>query len=114
MIQTSPSLSVHTKSTYEQEFVELLLSDEDFVQAIFEDIIAAEWPPAARNPSKTPPNRASLNASGRPPELPSRRTSSPGRQPPSRRPGGAEWSRERSPPWASLTASSTASRLRKR
>jgi hypothetical protein len=41
--------------TEEEEFLELLCADDDFVRAEFEAIIAAEWPdPPAEEPGRTP------------------------------------------------------------
>lgn len=91
-------------ATLEEQFVELVCSDEELVQAEFEAIITAAWStpppgcPPPRQPARWPPS----------PPAGHRRRTGPGR-PASRsgRPGTGGWTRQRSPP-----ACSTAPRVR--
>lgn len=81
--------------TFEEQFLDLVYSDEDLVQAEFEAIIAAEWPtpPPARPPLRRP--------AFRPPTPPDRhwrqaRVERLATRP--RHPGIGGWARQRSPP----------------
>lgn len=82
----------------EQEFLDLVCSDEELVQAEFEAIIAAEWPtppspPGARPPLRRPAGRPPTSPAGHPREgTPERLASRP------RHPGIGGWARQRSPP----------------
>lgn len=81
----------------EEEFLELVCSDEDLVQAEFEAIIAAEWPSLPSPPAARPLHRPA----DRPPTSPAGpwRVGAPGRlasRP--RHPGIGGWARQRSPP----------------
>lgn len=82
--------------TVRDEFLELLCSDPDLVQAEFDAIVAAEWPEAGPRPPSLPPGRraAGWPADGAP-EAQGRTAAALRR---SRRPGVASWARQRSPP----------------
>ncbi len=84
-----------TAQTVDEQFVELICSDEELLLAEFDAIIAAEWP--------TPPSRLPRRGPGDHPTTPpgdcgsleagsGRRTSQP------RHPGVGAWGRPRSPP----------------
>lgn len=86
---TAPGASL----TGQEEFIDLVCSDEDWVRDEFDAIIAAEWigPPAAE-PTQTAPKPGPHPAHTPPPAgpaLPPRR---------SQRPGTDGWVRQRSPP----------------
>ncbi|HKX66270.1 MAG TPA: hypothetical protein VJN29_03510 [Intrasporangium sp.] len=81
--------------TLEEQFLELVYSDEDLVQAEFEAIIAAEWPtpPPVRPPLRRPASRPPT-----PPEGPWRRVQLKRAANRARHPGVGGWARQRSPP----------------
>ena len=86
--------SGHSTRTVDEQFLALICSDEDLLQAEFDAIIAAEWPspptttprrgPADRCPTGDTPGRAYAGDSG------------PVARP--RHPGIGGWVRQRSPP----------------
>jgi hypothetical protein len=89
----SPDSADCTRSA-EEEFLDLLLADDDLLRAEFDAIIAAEWP-------EPPADRPGSSVAGRPPGGgPSRRAADPVRGPVSRprHPGIGGWARQRSPP----------------
>ena len=82
-----------TRST-EEQFADVVCSDEDWVRAEFEAIIAAEWPA----PPSRPPAQRAASAPPTAPDGPWRvsRLERLASQP--RRPGAGGWARQRSPP----------------
>jgi hypothetical protein len=77
----------------DEEFLAIVCSDEDFLRAEFEAIIAAEWSPMSPTPKLT-------GTAGLPP-LPNRRRWRVGQAPPPTQPpcpSVGERSRQRSPP----------------
>lgn len=80
--------------TIDEEFLELLCSDEELLRAEFEAIVAAEWPtPPMRPPRPSPAGRP---PSPRPPTWWTRRSGRLASRP--RHPGIGGWARQRSPP----------------
>ena len=81
--------------TFEEQFLDLVCSDEDLVQAEFEAIIAAEWPtpPPARPPLRRPAFRPPTPPDGHCRQAPPNRLASRPRHP-----GIRWWARQRSPP----------------
>jgi len=81
--------------TLEEQFLELLCSDEDLVQAEFEAIIAAEWPsrPPGRPPQYRPPGQPRTWPAGDSCGTGGMRLASRPRHP-----GIGGWARQRSPP----------------
>lgn len=94
---TTPGLQ-HQTASLEWEVVDLLLSDERFVQEIFEDIVTAEWPPTPDVPVRNPPGAKGGTAGVEKPEPPARSVDRPASQRRLHRPGADGWARERSPP----------------
>src|ERR1700750_2788438 len=90
---TTPGTSDSTR-TVDEQFLDLICSDEDLLQAEFEAIIAAEWP----SPPTTTPRPAP--AAERPPSGAHRAAAALGARPVTRprHPGIGEWARQRSPP----------------
>jgi hypothetical protein len=88
----------HVPATLEWEVVDLLLSDERFVQEMFEDIVTAEWPPTPEAPVRNPPCARGNTAGVEKPEPPASSVDLPARQHRLHRPGTDGWARERSPP----------------
>jgi hypothetical protein len=83
-------------ATVEWEVIDLLLSDERFVQEAFEEIVAIEWPRTPDTPGTNPPGAAGSTAgAGNSGCFPGgRRLTTQCRH----RPGASGWARERSPP----------------
>ena len=93
----------HQPDTLEWAVVDLLLSDERFVQEMFEDIVTAEWPPTPDAPVRNTPGARGSTAGVEKPGPPAR-SAGPIPQRRLHRPGSDTWARERSPPKASSTA----------
>lgn len=80
--------------TLDEQFVELVCSDNELLRAEFEAIVAAEWPtppppcPPLRRPALRPPAPSAHWLEGDSTHLASR----------PRRPGVGGWARQRSPP----------------
>lgn len=83
------------EDTLEEQFLALVCSDEDLLQAEFEAIIAAEWPtpPAAHPPLHRPARRPPGRPAGQWREVTLERLASRPRHP-----GIGGWARQRSPP----------------
>jgi hypothetical protein len=74
-----------------------MLEDEQYVQEMFEQIVAAQWPPTPQAPARIPPgDRGIAVAADRPGPLLHR--ARPIAQRRLHRPGTERWARERSPP----------------
>jgi len=84
-------------ATLEREVVDLLLSDEHFVQEMFEDIVTAEWPPEPVAPVGNPPGGLGGTAGAEIPGPPAASSASTQRCR-LHSPGTDGWGRERSPP----------------
>jgi hypothetical protein len=95
---TTPATGDTIAWTVEEQFLDLICSDEDLIQTEFDAIIAAEWP----NPPANTPGRAPL--AGTPPagQPGARPPGSPARWP-GHHPGIGGWTRQRSPPAATTT-----------
>ena len=87
----------HQVAILEWEIVDLLLSDEQLVQEMFEDIVTAAWPPTPEAPVMNPPGAKGNTAGAEKPDPP---VGSRGliRQRGAHRPRADGWARERSPP----------------
>lgn len=79
----------------EEEFLELICSDDDLVAAEFEAIIAAEWPTP---PPARPPLRRPVDPTPTPGDRRWRQDSSGRLASRPRHPGVGGWARQRSPP----------------
>ena len=90
---TTPGTSDSTR-TVDEQFLDLICSDEDLLRAEFDAIIAAEWP----SPPTTTPRRGA--AGERPTSGAHRGAGALGARPVTRprHPGIGEWARQRSPP----------------
>ena len=90
---TKPGSGVSTR-TVDEQFLALICSEEDLLQAEFDAIIAAEWPsPPTTTPRRGPANRHPAS------EAHDRRRAHGARlvaRP--RHPGIGGWARQRSPP----------------
>jgi len=89
---TTPGTSDSTR-TVDEQFLDLICSDEDLLRAEFDAIIAAEWP--------SPPTTPRRGAAGeRPTSGAHRGAGALGARPVTRprHPGIGEWARQRSPP----------------
>jgi hypothetical protein len=80
--------------TLDEEFLELVCSDEELLRAEFEAIVAAGWPrtparPPLRRPAGRPPTPRGGPRRERPPDRLATRP---------RHPGVGGWARQRSPP----------------
>jgi len=94
MPTTSGRLGGAVDDTAEQ-FLTLICSDEDLLQAEFDAIIAAEWP----NPTKPRPGCGIVgggDVTDAAPDRPARAGADPTTRP--RHPGVSGWGRQRSPP----------------
>ena len=92
---TTPALADTAAPTVDEQFLGLMCSDEDLLQAEFDAIIAAEWPSP---PPTTTPRRG---AAGRHPASNThRRGGAPVARAVARprHPGIGGWDRQRSPP----------------
>jgi hypothetical protein len=97
MTSVAAPITQHHCAPLEWEFVDLLLSDDSAVEEMFEDIVAAEWPPTPDAPTIDPPGATGSTAGadklepmpGHPRLTPQHRI---------HRPGTDGWARERSPP----------------
>jgi hypothetical protein len=87
----------HQPGILEWEIVDLLLSDEGFVQEMFEDIVTAEWPPTPDAPRRNPPGARGSTAGVEKPGPPAT-SAGPLRQRRLHHPGTDGLARERSPP----------------
>ena len=87
-------------ATADWEVIDLLLSDERFVQELFEDIVNHEWPTAPHAPTRNPPGAGGSTAGAEKPE-PSSLGARLIPQYQIHRPGTGGWARERSPPHVS-------------
>ncbi len=86
---TAPGASL----TGQEEFIDLVCSDEDWVRDEFDAIVAAEWVgPPPTEPSQAASTPGPLPAHTKPPAGPA----PPPRR--SQRPGTDGWGRQRSPP----------------
>jgi hypothetical protein len=96
---TTPATGDTIARTVDEQFLDLICSDEDLLQAEFDSIIAAEWPdPPANTPGRGaagghPVSRAARQAATR--------VAGPVARPHHRGIGG--WTRQRSPPAATTT-----------
>lgn len=91
---TVPAAQLDAPHTVDEEFLELMCADEEFIRAEFDAIIAQEWssrPPPADPPPASPATGPHQGWQAGPPAL----RSFPRRP---RRPGIGGWSRQRSPP----------------
>jgi hypothetical protein len=78
-----------------RQFLDLLLADDQLLQAEFDAIVASEWDCAP--PAKPASSGVCERSQGRP-SCPGRVRSAPRAPNPPVRPGVGEWSRQRSPP----------------
>src|SRR5690349_16486263 len=91
---TTPSGTGDSTRTVDEQFLDLICSDQDLLRAEFDAIIAAEWP----SPPTTTPRRGA--AGERPTSDAPRGAAALGARPVTRprHPGIGEWARQRSPP----------------
>ena len=85
--------SADSTRTIDEQFLELICSDEDLLRAEFDAIIAAEWPSP---PATTPRRDAGWRPAREAHRHPRARITGPVARPP--QPGVGEWARQRSPP----------------
>ncbi|WP_157693020.1 hypothetical protein [Pedococcus dokdonensis] len=93
---TTSSTLTGTARTVEEEFLDLVCADDEFVRAEFDALVAEVWS------SRPPPADPSPAARGAGPEQQGGPAPSPTRLlgPRPRRPGAGGWRRQRSPPRA--------------
>lgn len=90
---TAPVTGDASTRTVEEQFVDLLCTDQGLLDAEFDAIIAAEWP----DPPTTQARREAVGPPGLPTaRRPADRAYSPAPRP--RPPGVGGWARQRSPP----------------
>ena len=97
MIHMTAPVSQDQAVTLEWEVVDLLLSDERLLQEMFEDIVAAEWPPNPVAPLRKPPGDLGGTAGAEIPGPPAV-SFAPTQQCRFHCLGTDGWARERSPP----------------
>ncbi len=69
-MSTATGVRGHVARGNDEQFLDLICSDDQFVQAEFDAIIAAEWPDPPRPNHAAVPTRASVAAPPRPPRHP--------------------------------------------
>ena len=91
---TVPAAQLNVSQSVDEEFLELMCADEEFIRAEFDAIIAQEWssrPPPPDPPAASPDTGPHQRWRPAPPDF----RAAP-RHP--RHPGIGGWSRQRSPP----------------
>jgi len=96
----SETVGERVERTLDEQFLELVCSDEELLRAEFDAIIAAEWPTPPNHSPRQHPAGQPPTPRGRPwwPALGGRLTSR------LRHPGLGGWARQRSPPTRRHTA----------
>jgi hypothetical protein len=97
MIDVTATASERQVPTAEWEIVDLLLSDEQLVNEMFEDIVTAAWPPTPTAPPTNPPGARGGTVGAEKPEPPAG-TAGPIPRHRVHHPGTEGRVRERSPP----------------